>query len=94
MKIVRDHQLSKLFKGGSMFNATHRGVEMTLAMAKNWVSIYSIESKNQNKGEAQEAISLLKKKYSGKEIWGSIPMNPIIKHIFDKLHIKYGAPDP
>jgi hypothetical protein len=92
MKIVKDPQLSKLLKGGSMFIATHKSVEMSLARTRNWVPIYSIESKNQNKGEAQEAITLLKEEYPDKEVWGSIPINPIIKHIFDKLQIKYGPP--
>ena len=91
MRIVKDEKVSRMFKGGGpIFQATHKGVEMTVAVGDTWVSIYSIKSKKRNKGEAQEAILILKKRFNDKELWGSAPLNPIITHIFDKLKVKYG----
>ncbi len=69
--------------------AVYKGVEAVIASDKNWVSIYAIQSKNKNKGEAQEFINELKKIIGKKELWSSVPINNIWKHICNKLQIKY-----
>jgi len=71
--------------------AEYKGIRMTLAEFPDAVSIYSCESKNQGKGEVQEMILELKNKY--KKIYGSIPLNETMKHIFDKMGVLYNSDD-
>ena len=73
--------------------ATYKGVFAVIATGDTWVSIYSIESSNPGKGEAQEFIDILRKDYPDKELCASIPMNNVIKHIFDKKKVKYDSSD-
>jgi hypothetical protein len=73
----------------TIIKATYKGIIASIAEGKEWVSIYSIESKNKNKGEANEFIKLLKQDYPNKVFWSSIPLNPIWKHLCDKFKIKY-----
>ena len=73
--------------GMDLLMGTYKGVTMSLAEFPDAVSIYSVESSNPDKGECQEAILELKKKYE--TVYASIPLNPKIKHIFDKLLIIY-----
>ena len=68
--------------------ARHKGVLMTLAEGDDWISIYSCESKNEGKGEVQEAIEIIKKDYP-KKLYGSVPLNPAMKHIYKKMGVNY-----
>lgn len=74
---------------GDILEATHKGVTMCICVDEDYVSIFSIESANENRGEAGEAIQELKKQYPDKELWGSVPLNQKTKHLFDKHGIKY-----
>jgi D-alanine-D-alanine ligase-like ATP-grasp enzyme len=88
MKI--NYQKSKFpMIGGELTEARYKGVFMTLAEGADWVSIYSVDSMNQGKGEVQEMIDLIKKDYVGKKVYGSVPMNKVMKHIFDKKEVAY-----
>jgi len=69
--------------------ARHKGVLITLAEGRDWVSIYSCESSNRGKGEVQEAIRIIKVDFQGKKLCGSIPLNPTMKHIYDKMDVSY-----
>ena len=69
--------------------ARHKGVLITLAEEYDWVSIYSCESGNRGRGEVQEAIRIIKTDFQGKKLCGSIPLNPIMKHIYDKMDVSY-----
>ena len=81
--------ISEMFEDGNIILATHKGVSMDLDIGKDYASIYSVESKNEGKGEAQEAIEILKKDHPDKKLHGSVPLNPVMKHIFDKLGVLY-----
>lgn len=75
--------------GMETINAFYKGVFMNLAEGGDWVSIYLCESKNKGKGEVQEMIELLRDDFKGKKICGSVPLNPIMKHIYDKCNVEY-----
>jgi len=74
--------------GSEIIVAKHKGVTMTLAEGDDWVSIYSCTSKNEGKGEVQEAITIIKQDYK-KTLYGSVPLCNSMKHIFLKMGIKY-----
>jgi hypothetical protein len=78
--------------GGAMAT-TYKGVRATVAFGDDWVSIYSIWSINERKGEAQEFIRLLKKYFPDKKLYSSIPLNDVWKHICDKYEIAYQDED-
>lgn len=65
----------------------YKGVRMTLWENDGNVSIYSCESKNRGKGEVQEAIQYLKDNY--KIVYGSVPLNETMKHIYQKMGVVY-----
>ena len=73
--------------GMCLTKGTHRGVTMTLWEHGDDVSIFSCESLNEGKGEVQEAIKWLKEHY--KIVYGSVPLNPAMKRIYDKLEVEY-----
>lgn len=75
--------------GMDVIKATYKGVEMTLAEGDSWVCIYSCESKNKGKGEVQEMIELIKKDFPGKQLNGSVPLNPTMEHIYKKCGVYY-----
>jgi hypothetical protein len=72
-----------------LYRATYKGVRASIALGEDWVSIYSIESSDPNKGEATEFIHQIKHEYPEKTLYSSIPLNPIWKHLCDKHGIKY-----
>ena len=77
--------------GMPMIIANYKGVEISLAEGDDWVSIYSCESKNSRNGEAQEAINIIKKDFSNKRLCGSVPLNPVMEHIYQKCGVDYQA---
>jgi hypothetical protein len=70
-------------------DAHYKSVSMELYIAEEGVCIDGMESSNKGKGECQEMISLLREDFKGKELSGSVPVNPIAKHIFDKMGVVY-----
>jgi hypothetical protein len=77
-----------LFESG-VFVATYKNVVMSVAEGPDWVSIYSCESGNPGKSEVQEMIDVLRQDFPGKAMWGSVPLNNAMKHLFDKNQIQY-----
>ena len=75
--------------GFEMIIAKHKGVTISLAEDDDWISIYSCRSVNEGKGEVQEAIKILQKDFKGKKMYGSVPLNTTMKHIYDKFKIIY-----
>lgn len=75
--------------GMETIDAYYKGVFMNLAEGHDWVSIYLCESKNKGKGEVQEMIKLLREDFKGKKVCGSVPLNPVMKHIYDKCGVDY-----
>jgi hypothetical protein len=75
--------------GMDLIIVTHKGVVMSLAEGADWISIYSCNSQNKGKGEVQEAINIVKKDYSHKRLCGSLPLNPIMEHIYKKCGVIY-----
>ena len=69
--------------------AIYKDVHMTLGEGKDWISIYSVESGNPGSGEVQEMINLVKKDFPKKKLCGSVPLNPTMKHIYDKCKVSY-----
>ena len=74
---------------GGVKEARYKGVVATLAEGEGWVSIYSIESQNRQKGEVNEFIGLLRQDYPDKELWSSVPLNSIWDYIAHKNGIKH-----
>ena len=87
MKKIRYEKYSEM--GMETINAFYKGVFMNLAEGDDWVSIYLCESKNKGKGEVQEMIGLLREDFRGKKVCGSVPLNPVMKHIYDKCNGEY-----
>ena len=87
MEKVRYEKYSEM--GMETINAFYKGVFMNLAEGDDWVSIYLCESKNKGKGEVQEMIGLLREDFRGKKVCGSVPLNPVMKHIYDKCNVEY-----
>lgn len=75
--------------GMPLIIATHKGVTISLAEGEDWVCIYSCESKDRLKGNCQEAINIIKKDYSYKKLNGSVPLNHIMQHIYNKCGVSY-----
>ena len=73
--------------GMSLLEGRHKSVYMTLCEFQGSISIYSMESSNPGQGECQEAILELKRKYG--KVYGSPPLNPTAKHVFDKMGVEY-----
>jgi len=65
------------------------GVTITIAVSSDWVSVYEIHSSNPGHGEATRALEELKRDYPGKEIFSSIPLNDVARHIFEKAGIPF-----
>jgi len=87
MEKIRYEKYSEM--GMETINAFYKGVFMNLAEGDDWVSIYLCESKNKGKGEVQEMIGLLREDFRGKKVCGSVPLNPVMKHIYDKCNVEY-----
>jgi len=58
-------------------------------MGDDWATLYTIESKEKNKGHATELLIEAKKYYENlsKKFGGSVALNDIMKHIYQKLNI-------
>jgi hypothetical protein len=69
--------------------AYHKGAYMELYIADEGVCIDGVQFTNQGNGEFQEMIDLLKEDFKGKELYGSVPVNSIVKYVFDKKGILY-----
>jgi len=83
-----NYVLDPLFESG-VFIATFKGVVMSVAEGDDWISIYSCESSNPRKSEVQEMIDLLRQDFEGKKLYGSVPLNDVMKHIFNKKNVSY-----
>lgn len=75
--------------GMNLLEATFKGVFMQLAVGKDYVSIYLVESKNQGRGEVQQMIDIVRGDFPDKRLTASAPLNNTIKHIFDKKGVDY-----
>jgi len=80
-------QLPPMF--GGVKEARYKGVVAIIAEGDNWVSIFTIESANRQKGEVNEFIGLLRQEYPDKELWSSVPLNSIWDYIVHKHGIKH-----
>jgi hypothetical protein len=81
---------SALFGDGTkVTSALHKGVVVDFIADADAVHIITIESANEGKGFAQEALRLLMKRYKGKRFSATVPLNPVAKHIFKKMGIEY-----
>jgi hypothetical protein len=72
-----------------VIQASHKGVTLDFIIDKDSLMIIYLVSNNSNKGEAQEALNLLKADYPDKHVIATIPLCSAAKHIFDKLAIEY-----
>jgi hypothetical protein len=64
-----------------------KGVTVYVAEGDDWATIYLVQSENEGKGECQELLKLLKKRFKDKDFGGSVALNPIMRHIYRKLKI-------
>lgn len=69
---------------------THKDCKAEFGVGDGWATLYSIESKTQGKGYAQELLKSAKEYYGarGKTFGSSVALNPAMKHILQKLKIK------
>ena len=66
----------------------HKGVVAHFGEGDDWITLYDVKSKNENKGECQEMLILMREKYKGKKFGGTVALNPAMKHIYRKLNIE------
>ena len=66
---------------------SHQSCTAHFGTGDNWATLYDIESKNQNKGHAQQLLLKAISYYHPIKISGTIALNPIMKHIYNKLGI-------
>ncbi len=71
----------------------HKSCEAEFGVGDNWATLYLIESSDKRKNHAQELLVEAKKYYEnlGFRFGGSVALNSVMKHIYEKLKIKeYG----
>lgn len=73
--------------GMDLLSFKYKGVFGTLAEGPDWATLYDIVSTNRGKGEVQECILLLKERFKAKRFGGTVALNPVMKHIYQKLNI-------
>ncbi len=68
---------------------THKSCISEIGIGNNWATIYMIKSKEKGKGHASELIIKMKDHYEskGKTFGSSVALNPIMKHLLNKLNI-------
>jgi len=56
-------------------------------IGEDWATLYGIQSGNEGHGEAIELLSQAQAYYQGqgKRVGGTVAMNPVMKHIYEKL---------
>ncbi len=69
--------------------AKHKSCVITLGEGDDWISIYSCKSSEKGKGHATEAILIIKENYKHKKLMGSVPLNNVMKHVYDKCGVEY-----
>jgi RimJ/RimL family protein N-acetyltransferase len=81
---------SVMFSDGTkVTSASHKGAEIDFIENNGTILIVTMESKKEGKGFAQEALSLLMKRYKKRKFTATVPLHPAAKHIFDKMGIEY-----
>jgi hypothetical protein len=90
-------QRGLLSDGGVIMRAWYRDVVMHLVDGidanGHWLSIWWMESADEGKGNVQAMIAQLRVEWPGHTLYGSIPISPAAKHIFDKHGIGYPLND-
>lgn len=86
---IQYEEVNGLLMDGPILRATHKGVQIDIVEGDDWVSIWTMISTNPGKGECQEMIGLVRQDFPGKTLCGSIPLNPVAQHIFDKCGVDY-----
>lgn len=56
----------------------------------DWATLYDIESKEEGKGHATKLLQAARQHYEaqGKKFGGSVALNPVMRHIYQKLGIQ------
>ena len=67
----------------------HKSCRAEVGTGDDWATIYSIRSVHRNEGHAQELLKEARKHYEGegKGFGGTVALNSIMKHIYEKLNI-------
>jgi hypothetical protein len=75
--------------GMPMTEIIYKSCIATIGEGKDWATIYSIESKEQDQGHCQELLKQAKEHYLklGKVFGSTIALNPAMEHILKKLEI-------
>lgn len=73
----------------------NQGCTATFGVDRKWACLYSIDSSIRGRGIATNLLRIAKEYYEklGKKVNGSVPCNPIMKHIYDKLGYDYKQED-
>jgi len=86
-----------LTDGGVVLEATYCSTVMTLVDGEDadgpWLSIWSMASLVQNHGHCQRMIAQLRVEWPNHALYGSVPIHPAARHIFDKHHVCYPKED-
>ena len=80
--------------GMDIIEAYYKGVVMSLGFSEEgviepWMSIYSMESANEGRGECQEMIVQLKKDFPNVRWYASVPLCDAAEHILRKHNISF-----
>lgn len=77
--------------GMKLEEITHHDCVAHFAVGDTWASLFDIESKTKGKGYATGLLRWAKRRYEkcGKKVYGSVPLNSTMKHIYDKLGYDY-----
>ena len=85
MEITKD-----LSMGFVCDKCTHESCTAIVAIGDEWATIYSIESKTEDKGHASELLVEMKKHYEalGKEFGSTVALNKKMRYLLEKFQIK------
>ena len=69
---------------------TNKSCTAQIGVGDDWATIYLIESKEKNKGHAEELLKYLKMIYKdrGKTFGSSVALSGPMRHLLKKLNIK------
>lgn len=70
---------------GTIFQ--HKGVTAELQVLPEFVTVIRIESTNKGKGEVQEALQMIREKYSDRPLASAATEGKAMRHICNKLKV-------
>lgn len=67
---------------------TYKSCTADFGVDEKWATVYNINSETPGKGHARKLLENAKEYYKGKEIGGTVALNPTMKHLYNELGYK------